>query len=320
MISCLPKRVYFPKDVYFKRNASCLKQGCSRSRLFSFPVNNRLSQTQIIRDQFRPFATIAINRNLESRSIIRDVLNANSLQALFQKQIYAIVIPNFLDSQVCSDVSKKLLSEKIQEYTNAPGIGRIGISFYETTHQPEMKKKYFETAISNIESLRKIFSPYLSPMDHLRLTLDEAWAFGCNLSVQGNRKMFAGLCRALEEGKGILPHEDKLERDAMFSRNLIKAQAAANLYLQTPEKGGALELYSQSLSTQKYDSLRGTSYGIDRSRLPPPVVTIKPSDGDLVIFNSRRLHAVTDSVGKTRVSISCFIGFNGANFPLKVWS
>lgn len=270
----------------------------------------------------RSLATLITPKKPIERCVVGHALMQSSLQALFDNKLYAIVITGFLDQRICAIVSKKLLNRKMKEYTNAPGIGRIGISFYETMNNPKMERDYIDHAIKNMQILRKIFSPYHAPIDHLRVALDEIWPAGSQLAVRGGKKMFAGLCRALKDGNGILPHEDKFERDdpVELLRPTFKAQAAVNVYLQVPEKGGELELYKQSLGTDEYDSLRKDSYGIARSLLPPPEVTIKPSNGDLVIFNSRRLHSVADTVGKTRLSVSCFIGFSGEDAPLKIWS
>lgn len=248
----------------------------------------------------------------------------HNLTALFENNIRAIVIPNFIDRKICAIAVDKLVFKGIEEYTNAPGIGRVGISYFETTDNPEIMEKYFEEAPQNRKIVRTLFSPYESPLDKLKCILDEIWpkavSLEVKLSAQTNLsgKMFAGLIRSLDHGKGILPHEDKRERDDS-TMPLLQAQIAANVYLQNPEQGGELELYNLSLDTERYDRWRGKSYGIDRLSLPPPVMKIKPKDGDLILFNSRNLHSVTDAIGRKRISISTFIGHD-SDGSLKLWS
>lgn len=272
---------------------------------------------------FVPLAELS-SRCFSSQSVnpIDDKISETSLKRLFSGEIYAIVIPNYVEKSTCIHAAKQLLDNRIREYSNAPGIGRIGLSFYETQVNKETERRYFDLAISNINHLRGVFAPFLSPIDKLRLEVDEAWPYGAKLGTHNGNKMFAGLCRALEPGKGILPHEDKFERDTPLndSHTPVKSQIGANIYLQNGTKGGDIELYKQSLDTPDYDRLRGNSYGISRNLLPPPLIQIHPEEGSLVLFNSRRLHAVTPTEDKLRLTVACFVGYRGDEFSLKFWS
>ena len=262
-----------------------------------------------------------IRRFTSGLSLTTPKLTVNALQQLLDKKIYALVIPNFIDKEVCGYASKKLLTNKIQEYTNAPGIGRVGIAFYETTNNPEMEKAYFDEAHKNLDVIRSVFSPYHAPIDKLRVVLDEIWHPGANLDTR-DRKMFVGLCRSLENGRNILPHEDVLERDdpKNSAQSPLKVQLACNVYLQTSQKGGELELYDKSYQTAEYDKLRGDSYGIRREWVPPVIVKITPNVGDLILFNGNNLHSVSLVEGIARLSIGCFIGYRSQTTALKVWS
>lgn len=187
-----------------------------------------------------------------------------------------------------------------------------------------MKSRYFSEALKNSQAIRRIFSPYQQPIDTVRVCLDEIWPEGATLRTHNEKKMFAGLCRALENGQSIIPHEDKFERDVPQdgSDKVLpeKGQIAFNIYLQNPKKGGELELYTESLATEEYDRLRGDSYGIDRALLPEPAIRLKPEEGELILFNARNLHSVSPIVGDTRLSISSFITQETENGTLKFWS
>jgi hypothetical protein len=275
-----------------------------------------------------PLSTLYTTRHMchsKASQKISSELTSNSIRDLFNKKILAIRIPNFLDQNTCKVVSEKLLNAKvIQDYTNAPGIGRVGISFFEAQDSKEMESQYFAEALKNSQAIRKIFSPYQQPIDTVRVCLDEVWPEGANLRTHNGKKMFAGLCRALENGHSIIPHEDKFERDVPQdgSDKVLpeNGQIAFNIYLQNPKEGGELELYTESLSTEEYDRLRGDSYGIDRDLLPAPAISLKPEEGELILFNARNLHSVSPIVGDTRLSISSFITQETENGPLKLWS
>ena len=286
------------------------------------PIQNSIPARRTATTLFKPLNQKCF---MSSSSPVSKELSEKTLKSLFNKEIIAIRIPNFLDKKVCKIVSKKFLTANIiEEYTNAPGIGRLGISYFETQDSSEVMDLYFKDAHANSTAIRQLFSPYQQPIDTLRAHLDEVWPTGANLRILDEKKMFTGLCRSLENGQGIIPHEDKFERD--HPKESTKAappanvQIALNVYLQNPKEGGELELYEQSLSTEEYDRLRGDSYGIERSLLPPPSISIKPEEGELVLFNSRNLHSVSPVNGDTRLSISSFISKKENNGPLIIWS
>lgn len=66
--------------------------------------------------------------------------------------------------------------------------------------------------------------------------------------------------------------------------------------------------------------MRGDSYGIDPALLGEPTLEICPSPGDLIIFNSKRMHAVSPGSDDLRLSLSCFVGYRGPATPLSFWS
>ena len=168
---------------------------------------------------------------------------------------------------------------------------------------------------------REFFEPYLSPMDRLRLELDEEWKHGASLLDLGDGKMFCGLFRVLSGG--VLAHEDKLERDhhrELPERLNYTAQLAANIYLNVPDQGGNILSWNKSLGDHEYDELRGDSYGIEPKLLGPESSSIKPCTGDLIFFNPRKPHAITPSKGGERVTISTFILYGGSKKPLYFWS
>lgn len=248
-------------------------------------------------------------------------LTNTDLKNLLVGNIFALRIPNYTKFEDAMRISRQLLQYTINDYTNAPGIGRIGTAYYEVENMND-KLKYYAEAKKNIDALREQCAPNLSPIDKLRLELDEIWPAGASIENLGHGKMFIGLARCMEEHKDVLPHEDVLRRDdkgSPRSRELI-AQLALNIYLKVPKEGGELELWNKSCSDEEFNRLRGQSYGIPRHLLPLPACRIKPHVGELVLFHSTRLHAVLPGKGGQRLSLSCFLGYRGENQPLSLWS
>lgn len=237
-------------------------------------------------------------------------LSVRDLNALFDGQIAALRVPGFCSDEVVDHAMKKLSQVEIVDYNNAAGVGKfkdIGMAYFEA-ETPEQRKIYYEKKQASLDAVRQAFSPYLSPIDKIRLAADEAWPHGASLMKLEDETMFVGLIRAIRDQ--IYPHEDKLDRDdpSTIAKINYIGQFAFNCYLSVPKVGGALHLWDKELDTAVYDKLRGDSYGIQRNLLPAHDISIQPQKGELVIFNGRKLHAVSSCAEKVvRVSVSGFM-------------
>lgn len=254
--------------------------------------------------------------------IYTDALSSTNLLDIFENRAIALVIKKYYSSEICSELTKKCIGDNIEHYENAPSIGRYGMAYYETEGVPERLNKYYTKSITTIKDIRKLFSPYISPMDKLRLDLEEEWQYGANIQNIDNKKMFVGLLRLLEPNVDFLPHQDIFHLDAISNDKAreLKAQIAANIYIKTPNNGGELNLWSYGFHDYEYnEKLDTNSYGISRNKLPEHSISIKPESGDLILFNSRVLHAIKPG-NSTRISLSCFIGFKDITSPLVYWS
>jgi hypothetical protein len=245
-----------------------------------------------------------------------------AIKALANANILAIRVRNFISESLAKVLTDKIISSGYESYINAPSIGRIGMAFYETENNPNLIDEYFSHALSNIDELRNRCLPFASPIDLLRCRLDEKWPAGACLERLYGRKMFVGLSRVVDPNIYFLTHHDIFEKDAVDSyhaRSLV-GQFAGNVYLNIPKQGGELQIWERELEPQEFDKLRGDSYGISPDILGKPTIEIKPVTGDMVLFNSRKMHAVAPSVDTFRLSLSCFVGYRGAHSPLTFWS
>jgi 2-oxoglutarate-Fe(II)-dependent oxygenase superfamily protein len=259
----------------------------------------------------------------KDKVIMDDRMTETSLIKLFYGEVLAIRIKNYYPLDLCEYATKSFLKNKIEHYENAPSIGRRGMAFYETRNIPERVEQYYKIALENIESIRSLFCPYFSPLDKMRLDLQENWLAGANIENIHNRKMFVGLCRLLEPNVDFLPHQDifHLDSPSNFRAYSLKGQFSANIYLDIADNdGGELNLWTFGYDDKIYPEMLSTgSYGMNRERLPKPSLSIKPDRGELVLFNARNIHAVSPSKSM-RISASSFIGYYGEEQPLTYWS
>lgn len=252
-------------------------------------------------------------------------LNQKDIQSLFNGKILAICIPQFCDPELAKEIAKKMLNSNKITYYNAIGagdVGKFGLAYCETTGNFLVYQQYYAESIFNIQQLRNMSHPNLFPMDKLRLTTEEMWPKGATLENLDNKTMNVALARILNQGARIEPHQDLLEIDAPNNPRAkeIKTQLAANIYLSIDE-GGELELWDRHLSSKEYDELRfEDNYYVERRFLGAPDLVIQPQVGDLILFRSNYLHAVSPVKKGVRVTTSCFIGYRGDDKPLSYWS
>jgi len=255
--------------------------------------------------------------------VVRKKIVADDIMALIEGKIAAIRIQDFCSKSLSKTVSKKLLSHPNRgSFNKANDVERIGIAQFEIDG-PEKLQEYSDQAMKGIHALRDVFKPYVSPIDNLRLLLEEAWPAGANMETLFGKKCFVGICRILEPSISLLPHNDRFDRatpDNVQAHELL-GQLAANIYLQVPEQGGELELWTQEPSDEEYLRLKDEDgYGISRDKLAAPAHLIRPDAGELVIFNPRRLHGVRSGSGSQRICVGAFVGYRGKDLPLSYWS
>lgn len=252
----------------------------------------------------------------------RETLNASHIKRLATGQCSVLHIKGFVDKAACSQITQGALNYGYSAYLNVPSVRRIGMAFYETESKPDLLEKYFAVAQQNQENLRRACAPMLSPLDLLRCKLDEIWEAGASLQTLYGKKMFVGLSRMVEPGTTFLAHHDIFEQDAQGAPEAtsVQAQFGANVYVQVPENGGELLMWDMNMAPRIFDQLRGKDYGLKVETLPEPDIVVKPETGDLLIFDSRKMHAVAPPVGKPRLALSCFVAYRGDDEPLTFWS
>lgn len=252
----------------------------------------------------------------------RDELSARALVALVKGPAMVLHVRGFVDATTCALLAQRAEYLGYSPYLNVPNVRCTGMAFYETEGKPELIDDCFALAPQNLSDFRRTCAPFCSPIDTLRCTLDEIWPHGARLQSLSGRKMFVGLSRCLEPGTTFLAHHDIFAEDAprQPEATSLSAQFGANIYMQMPGAGGALLMWKGEIAPAAFNKMRGEDYGIPIDRLGPPDVRVRPAPGDLLIFNSRKMHAVSPGTGRSRLALSCFVGYRGESNPLSFWS
>lgn len=252
----------------------------------------------------------------------RDNLKFEHLQSLARNETRVIQVCGFANESTCAAVTNGQDDLGFEAYINVDQVRKIGMAFYETESNPELLDKYFNIVKENQTAFRKACEPMGSPLDTFRCILEEVWPAGAQIQTIHGRKMFVGLSRMVEPNTTFLAHHDIFSEDApgIYEAESLVSQFAANIYFQVPDVGGELLMWHKNLTTPEFDDLRKDQYGIEIHDLPPPDVIVKPGRGDLLIFDSRKIHAVASPKDKPRMAVSFFIGYRGDDQPLTYWS
>lgn len=249
-------------------------------------------------------------------------LTAAHIQDVIHARTYGILIKGFASADTVALALDRLSRHELRgAFSEQTEFVRLGKAYIEIGDEAS-RVEYHRQAITNIRKIRSVFSPLASPIDELRLLLDEAWPKGARLLDVNGEKCFVGIARFQGNGVDLTPHTDNLERNAPQDHEpKLLTQLSTNIYLQIPEDGGELEIWGIHPDEIEYDRLRGErAYGIERHLLPPPDLVIKPEPGDLIFLNPRLIHAVRPSATATRVTLGVFIGYFGDDQPLAYWS
>jgi hypothetical protein len=250
------------------------------------------------------------------------ILKRECLNKLIADEICVLVIKKYTSEEVSEkirvfirkqcetkpyihDVKKN--GKVTQEYY---GVDRIGTPFnliYSGSNDPDTKEQYYLNAVPAIRRLRDACSPLISPIDRLRVELDEIWEGGANVATFEGKKMFVGIIRLmhseLSQASEKNPHYDSLPS----KYQQLDKQFAANIFVDVPNIGGEIEIWDvPEVGSSMLDG--SIKCSLSRNKLSTPLV-IKVESGDLVIFNSRRPHSVRSFPYGIRVSVQCFIGY-----------
>lgn len=253
-------------------------------------------------------------------------LDSKVLADLFAGEHIVVRVPGFYDAQLCKNVVEPLYQE-IDHAAATGGIYESDIdAFWNVMSDSDRRDRYLAEAVPVQQRMRKLSAPYPSPVDQLRLALDEAWPGGATHMTFGGRKMPFGVTRLWREGREALPHQDLLWREVEDQDELaapVVGQLGVNIYLDTADQGGELESWDRYISDEEYESLRDRypgSYGFPREMLPEDSVLVDPEVGDLVLVNTTRAHAVRRIEQGRRMTVSGFVGSAGIDQPLRYWS
>ena len=260
--------------------------------------------------------------SLTANKAIGSEFKRETLSDLISDKLAAIHVKGFYPKDVAQKVARVACDHpELGHYKkNYNTVARVCTPHIDQRGDPEAGARYHDEAVTNIQAIRCLFSPFMTPVDALRVLLDEMWPLGASIQRLNRRTCFVGALRVFfKDISSFRPHHDRLEEETSAPEAVgICQQLVANVYLEMPETGGDLQLWRREATPRETIQIRNGA--LLASDIEPPCVVIHPEVGDLIIFSSRHLHAVTPSNGSNRVGMAAFIGCYGENRPLTYWS
>ncbi|MEX1012095.1 MAG: hypothetical protein WD595_04785 [Waddliaceae bacterium] len=258
-------------------------------------------------------------------AVFRQSVQSEDLLNVINRQCFALIVPKYCEKHVCDFASNKIKQLRLDEYDNpqeASEMNGLCMAYFESKKDKEEFEPYCEHKSRSMDKLEVSFYPFKNPIDKLKQELNNAWLSGSNTLNFENGDAFTGVATVINSQP--LPHIDNIisnKGDKRAAHDYI-AMLAAKIYLKVPKIGGELCFWDLTLDDKEYDKMCGDSDGIDPKKLPPPDIEIKPSQGDLILFNPQKLHMVkihSDCSDKL-ICYSSFIKYAGQDKPLSFWN
>lgn len=259
---------------------------------------------------------------------VESALDVESLDNLFRGDSCALIVRQFAPRRVCDHLAAHVQNAlTVSPYTHETyengeikhqylGVDRVGVPFNSTLTRGDAvaaRETYYREALPAIRRLRSACAPDVSPIDRFRLELDELWPGGARVASFEGKSMFVGIVRVMQpaasEGSELYPHFDALPSDVWD----FDGQFAANIFVKVPPRGGELEIWDVPPLEP------GATLRPDWRETGGPPLMINPEVGDLIVFNSRKPHAVRRFDGSVRISVQTFLGVRKSD-PVLLWN
>ena len=237
-----------------------------------------------------------------------DELSEDVLNGLFDNEIAAARIPDFVSPQACQALSEAVAVNGFDYYeTLDPPLGRIGVTCYDHRHD---QPGYFRLAAAATETRQRLFATAGDPIPYMMDHVADRWPGTVKMAAEdAYGDYFAGVVRITVGG--IRVHCDWAQHDQPgWQVANVDGQLAWNIYYDLTEEGGETSVWRRASAPDIEKFAKGAFGFYDPESVQQyEHRQIDPRKGELVIFSSRNAHAVNPTSGAgRRISAASFIG------------
>jgi hypothetical protein len=309
------------------------------------PLIARVLRNGLIQKALSPLEDVTRDTRFPSdgtQVVVTHSLSRPLLEDLFSNRILGIHIPDWYDAALCDRIAQNIarLSTNnwnvydVKEGYKKSDVEVIGHPFNMAVADEERWKRYFNGMRETALQIRSVAGTATGPLDRFRLEMDEVWPDGLVVKTFNGAKMIPGLIRVMQEdtcsGTNI-PVNCHVDDSPLLSPR--RGRFSVNVYLKPARQGGELLLWNTRMAgvgsifkhwyINKNFFLNSSYANVDlqrqfQRRLPPPV-QLNIGQGDLVMLNTGRPHAIAPFSGGPRVSMQAFLTYR-RNKPIGIWA
>jgi len=272
-----------------------------------------------------------------------DNLCRETLAELFNNEISAIHIPNYINKANSSVITKSILKKKLENWNVSTALDELklsdvdvfGMPFSQALRTQSDWEKYFNNSSMVENFLNEHCKDHISPIRKFINNIEEVYSLGMKVREFHKFKMTPGVIRVMHaagnEVKQFLPLNCHVDTLPLLSKNT--GLYSVNIYFNVPSAGGEIFIWNPNFNSyhqliqhwllvkllylqQSY--LMPELQNIIQESLPKPH-KIKIKSGDLILFNTARPHAIGEFAKGSRVSYQAFLNFTRNN-PIEIWA
>lgn len=228
-------------------------------------------------------------------------LTIESVASVAHGKALGILVPGFIKVPDAWEIADEVSKSPFFAF-DGPGFRSFGPGCFEL---PGAADAYFSSAVAVSQVLRGPFQAMQEILGSLAVPRYEG------------RPMRPLTARRYDSTFEAPPHQDRDQDRYPWAQY----QLGISLSLLSPWSGGggAIRLWDHSYGPEEYAGLTLPGrFELDESRIPAADLTVNPEDGDLLILDARRIHAIDRIKEGTRFSISGFLSPNDTGWI--VWS
>lgn len=254
--------------------------------------------------------------NKSWRCLEPELLNPESLAALFANEIPAIRIPNFCTPAECAAFERAIdiaiAQGAMSYYSFEPPLGYIGMSQFEYRHKPI--DAYFADVPESARRQRIVLDRSFDAVGRMLEMIEANHPGRVGLAEEpGQGPYFAGNIRDSSQGASLHADFAPYSAPGYLIGNVIE-QVSWNLFVSVPEVGGRTTVHNVFWQAdvkpgQVVENQPG-SFAWDKVEGAQRYV-YQPRPGEVVIFNSRNLHIFEGGKAdsrRRRLQINAFLG------------